>query len=51
MSLLLLDSRHNRDFVRAHGNVLAERFTVSGRRTLELLGAGIDPGGNSVILL
>lgn len=51
MSLLLLDSRHNRDFVRAHADVLAERFPIPGRRTLELLGAGVNPGGCSVILL
>jgi transcriptional regulator with XRE-family HTH domain len=51
MSLLLLDSRHNRDFVRAHGDTLAERFPIPGRRTLELLRAGVNPGGSSVILL
>lgn len=51
MSLLLLDSRHNRDFVRAHGDTLAERFPVPGRRTLELLRAGVNPAGNSIILL
>ena len=51
MSLLLLDSRHNRDFVRAHADVLSERFPISGRRTLELLAAGADPAGCSVILL
>lgn len=51
MSLLLLDSRHNRDFIRAHGEILAERFPVPGRRTLELLRAGVDPGGSSIILL
>lgn len=51
MSLLLLDSRHNRDFVRAHGGVLAERFPIPGRRTLELLKAGVNPGGSSVILM
>lgn len=51
MSLLLLDSRHNRDFVRANREVLLERFPVPGRRTLELLGAGADPAGNSIILL
>lgn len=49
--LLLLDSRYNRDFARANDAVLRERFTVSGRRALELLGAGVNPGGNSVILL
>ena len=51
MSLLLLDSRHNRDFLRAHGAALAERFPIGGRRSLELLRAGVDPGGNSIILL
>lgn len=51
MSLLLLDSRYNRDFVRANRDVLVERFPVPGRRAVELLSAGVDPGGNSVILL
>ncbi len=51
LSLLLLDSRHNRDFVRANREVLSERFRVPGRRTLELLGAGVNPSGNSIILL
>ena len=50
MSLLLLDSRHNRDFVRAHYDVLTERFPVPGRRAVELLRAGVNPGGSSVIL-
>jgi transcriptional regulator with XRE-family HTH domain len=51
MSLLLLDTRHNRDFVRAHHEVLRERFPIPGRRSLELLHAGVDPGGCSVLLL
>jgi hypothetical protein len=51
LSLVLLDSRYNRDFVRANGDVLSERFPIAGRRTLELLHAGVNPGGNSVILL
>jgi hypothetical protein len=51
MSLLLLDSRHNRDFVRANHEVLLERFPVPGRRALELLGAGANPAGDSLILL
>jgi transcriptional regulator with XRE-family HTH domain len=51
MSLLLLDSRHNREFVRASAGVLHERFPVPGRRALELLAAGVDPGRGSVILL
>jgi hypothetical protein len=51
LSLLLLDSRHNRDFVRAHRVALAERFPVPGGRALELLGAGVDPGGNTIVVL
>jgi transcriptional regulator with XRE-family HTH domain len=51
MSLLLLDSRYNRDFLRANRDVLVERFPIPGRRVLELLHAGIDPGGSSIILL
>jgi transcriptional regulator with XRE-family HTH domain len=51
LSLLLLNSRHNREFVRAHGPVLAERFPMASRRALELLAAGVDPGRNSIILL
>lgn len=51
VSLLLLDSRHNREFVRLHGTSLRERFPVSARRALELLRAGVDPGIGSVILL
>ena len=50
-SLLLLDSRFNRDFMRAHGRTLAERFPVPGRRALACLANGADPGGGAVILL
>lgn len=49
--LLVLDSRSNRDVVRSHGDILAVRFPVPGPRALELLGAGVDPGGNALILL
>lgn len=49
--LLLTNTRHNRDFLRAHGGELDERFPVPGRRALELLGAGLLPGGNAIVLL
>jgi len=49
--LLLLDRRHNRAFMRAYADVLQVRFPVPGRRALELLAAGVAPGGNAVILL
>ncbi len=51
MTLLLLDSRHNRAFMRAHGDVLRDTFPVRGSRALELLAAGVDPGGSSVVML
>lgn len=51
MTLLLLDSRHNRAFLRASGDLLRESFPVPGRRALELLAAGVDPGGNAIIIL
>jgi transcriptional regulator with XRE-family HTH domain len=49
--LLVLDSRSNRDAIRPHGDILSVRFPVPGARALELLGAGVDPGGNALILL
>ncbi len=49
--LLLLDSRYNRALVREHADALHERFPVPGLRALELLGAGVSPGGSSLILL
>ena len=51
LMLLVLDSRSNRDVIRSHGEILAVRFPVRGARALELLGAGVDPGGNALILL
>jgi transcriptional regulator with XRE-family HTH domain len=51
VSLVLLDSRHNREFVRLHSTSLRERFPVPGTRALELLRAGVDPGIGSVMLL
>lgn len=49
--LLVLDSRSNREVVRAYGDLLALRFPVQGTRAMELLGAGVDPGGNVLVLL
>lgn len=49
--LLLLDSRHNRALVRENADALHERFPVPGLRAIELLGAGVSPGGSSLILL
>lgn len=49
--LLVANTRHNREVVRAHGEVLSGRFPTPGPRALELLRAGADPGGNALILL
>jgi transcriptional regulator with XRE-family HTH domain len=49
--LLVLDSRSNREAIRAHGDWVRQRFPIPGRRALELLGVGLDPGGNALILL
>lgn len=46
--LLLLDSAHNRRFVRSLGS---SRFTVDGNVALERLAAGEHPGGSAIILL
>jgi hypothetical protein len=48
--LLLLDSAHNRRFVRALGSAAA-RFQVDGDLALERLAAGVAPGGSAIILL
>ena len=49
--LLVLDSRSNREVVRSHRETLTTRFPISGARAIELLAAGVDPGGNALILL
>jgi len=49
--LLLADSRHNRAFAGHLEAGFAARYPVPGRRALELLGAGLNPGGSAIILL
>jgi len=49
--LVLANTRHNRALVLAYRDELAERFPVPGRRAMELLRAGIHPGGDAVVLL
>ena len=51
VSLLLSDSRHNREFVRANASALQDRFPVPGPMILERLRAGDDPGPGGVVLL
>jgi hypothetical protein len=47
----MLDSRPNRDALRMHSDWVKQRFPVPGTRALELLAAGLNPGGNALILL
>ena len=49
--LLGLDSRSNRGVLNESGSQLLLRFPIPGKRALELLGVGVDPGGNALILL
>ena len=49
--LVVLDSRANRSVLRTGGAQLQLRFPIPGARALELLAAGVDPGGNAMILL
>ncbi len=49
--LLLPDTRAARLFLESAGSHLAPAFPVSGRRALELLGAGVDPGGGAIVVV
>jgi hypothetical protein len=49
--LLLPDTRRTRDFVTGRGDGLRTLFPLDGRRAMELLGAGADPGDNAIIVL
>jgi HTH-type transcriptional regulator / antitoxin HipB len=48
--LLLSDTRHHRDLIRVHPE-LREEFPVPPRRGIRALAAGVDPGGDVLILL
>lgn len=47
--LLLPDTRAARLFLQGAGEHLRSTFPISGRRVLELVGAGVDPGGSSIV--
>jgi hypothetical protein len=49
--LILPATRHARLFLAAAGELLAPAFPVPGRRAIELLRAGVDPGGNSIVIV
>jgi hypothetical protein len=49
--LLVADTRHNRIVLRSIAPSLDGQFPVPGRRALELLATGVDPGGSAIVLL
>ena len=49
--LLVSDTRHNREVLRAGRDVLVGRFPVDGAELLEALREGRDPAGNGIVVL
>ena len=49
--LILPATRHARLFLAATIDLLSPVFPVPGRRALELLRAGVDPGGNAIVII
>jgi hypothetical protein len=49
--LVLPKSRRVREFLAGAAAVLAPNFPVPGSKARELLRAGVDPGGSSIIVL
>jgi transcriptional regulator with XRE-family HTH domain len=49
--LVLPRTRHTREFLAGSRTLLATLFPVGGVRAMELLAAGVDPGGGSVIVI
>lgn len=49
--LVLRDSQANRAFLRAAAVELSPTFPQPGRRAIELLRAGLDPGGSAIVLI
>ena len=49
--LLVWNTRGNQAALRALGSNVHTTFPVPGRRALELLGAGVNPGGSTLIVL
>ncbi len=48
--LVLPRSRRSREFLAAAGEYLQPAFPIDGVRAIELLAAGVDPGGSSIVL-
>ena len=49
--LLLADTRHNRAALRMAGAGFTDAFPLPGRRVVEMLRAGAEPGASGIVLL
>jgi len=49
--LVVPRTRHVREFIAASRDLLAAAFPIAGARALELLSAGVDPGGSAVVAI
>ena len=49
--LVVADTRHNRDVLRAAGNGALRSFPLPGRAVLRALAEGRDPGGSGIVVL
>ena len=48
--LLLPRTRRTREFVEASAGTLGPLFPIAGARALELVRAGVDPGGSAIVM-
>jgi hypothetical protein len=49
--LVLPNTRRTRIFLQEAGVLLAGSHPVDGARALELLGAGVSPGGSAIVVI
>jgi hypothetical protein len=49
--LVLPNTRRTRIFLQEAGVLLAGSHAVDGVRALELLGAGVSPGGSAIVVI
>ena len=49
--MLVADTRHNREVLRALGDALRANYPIRSGEALAALGEGRDPGGNAIIVL
>jgi hypothetical protein len=49
--LILPRTRQTREFIEGGAGTLGSVFPIAGARALELLRAGVDPGGSAIVTL